>query len=365
MEAAQQGSPRRRHGSQEMSKGHTGLQVNEPFSNIQDLAEAANNVRIHRAFLVSVVSVAVSTLVVILGTVFAAVGNSPATLGLALENAVDVFSSALVCWRFWGGGNTTPVEVLDQREKKASIAIAMAFIVLAMVVMINASVHVSHQNKSQEAVLLIALAAPCVVIFTVLGIIKIRLGQLIPSASLTKDGACSLLGALLSAGILVGTSVTHYEDDGFWWFDAVLAIVASCGLLAYGVLNLVKNGRQGHAFWRKSWWMAPIEPSAQLQHSLIGLPDEDEDVIFAKDEHVGGVRQSHGSVAAQSTNSAAFSQSSEADIGDAGRRGSYRGASLPASAPVADSHGARSSDCNEDLEHDDVFSNALPSSSEA
>ena len=96
------------------------------------------------------------------------------------------------------------------------------------------------------------------------------------------------------------------------------AIVASCGLLAYGVLNLVKNGRQGHAFWRKSWWMAPIEPSAQLQHSLIGLPDEDEDVIFVKDEHVGGVRQSHGSVAAQSTNSAAFSQSSEADIGDAG-----------------------------------------------
>jgi len=320
------------------------------------------------------VSVALSTLVVILGTVFAAVGRSPATLGLALENAVDVFSSALVCWRFWGGGKSTPVEVLDQREKKASIAIAMAFIVLAVVVIINATVHVSHQNKAEQAVLLIALAAPCMVIFAVLGIIKIRLGQLIPSASLTKDGVCSLLGALLSAGILVGTSVTEYEDEGFWWFDGVLAIVVSCGLCAYSVHNLVKNARQGHQFWRKSWWMTTIEQSALLQHSLIN--DEPDDVIFAKDEHAGAggcskiEHQSRGSVASHSTTSVAFSQSSDADIADAGRRGSYRGATIPTvglASPATDSHASPFSNSNEDYEHDDVFTGTkgLPSSSEA
>ena len=60
---------------------------------------------------------------VVIGIIFAVVGKSAATLGLALENAVDIFSSSLVCWRFWGGGSTIPMEVLELREKKASIAI--------------------------------------------------------------------------------------------------------------------------------------------------------------------------------------------------------------------------------------------------
>lgn len=59
---------------------------------------------------------------------------------------VDSFSSALVLWRFWGGGTVLPESVLELREKRASVGIAIAFVALGVVV---GTVAIQHLSEAQ------------------------------------------------------------------------------------------------------------------------------------------------------------------------------------------------------------------------
>ncbi len=51
---------------------------------------------------------------------------SAAVLGYALESFVDVWSSILVLWRFWGDGSSEAAAAMAQREKWASFGISMS-----------------------------------------------------------------------------------------------------------------------------------------------------------------------------------------------------------------------------------------------
>lgn len=51
---------------------------------------------------------------------------SAAVLGYALESFVDVWSSVLVLWRFWGDGSSEAAAAMAQREKWASFGISMS-----------------------------------------------------------------------------------------------------------------------------------------------------------------------------------------------------------------------------------------------
>ena len=109
-------------------------------------------------------------------------------------------------WRFWGGGKEggPSEEQLEQREKRASIGIAVMFIILAIVVGGVASAHLDAAEPPEEAGLLLGLSAPSVIIFLILGILKYRVGTKIDSPSLAKDGICSLCGSGLSFGVCLG-----------------------------------------------------------------------------------------------------------------------------------------------------------------
>lgn len=196
----------------------------------------------------------VSALVV--GLAISVATGSAATLGYALENGVDSFSSGLVLWRFWGGGSSVPEEVLETREKRASIGIAFAFIALALTVGSVASVHLHHAEEPEQVSKLIALAAPSVVFCLLLGVFKHRVGSLVDSPSLKKDGICSLCGAGLSLGVMVGGLLLLYDIDGSWWLDGAIAVTVSAGLLVYGLFTLVKN--QDLKWWERQFWITPV-----------------------------------------------------------------------------------------------------------
>ena len=72
-----------------------------------------------------------------------------------LENFVDALSSALVCWRFWPASP----EILESREKRASIGIAGAFVVLSFVVGGVAISNLAQETAVENADTLIALAS--------------------------------------------------------------------------------------------------------------------------------------------------------------------------------------------------------------
>ena len=208
----------------------------------------------HEAYLISWVSLALTGIAFVVGLIVATSSNSSATLGFALENAVDGISSALVLWRFWGGGHSIPVAELELREKRASVGIALAFVVLAVTVGGTASAHISEHSVPSNVEALLGVSAPSVVVFAVLGAIKLHLGFATHSPSLKKDAACSLCarrlqpmyarlqpheselqphaprcGALLSLGVCIGTAVAHEA----WWFDAVVALLVSGALLLH------------------------------------------------------------------------------------------------------------------------------------
>ena len=186
----------------------------------------------------------------------AAATGSSATLGYALENAVDFVSSALVVWRFQGGGSTIPETVLEQREKRASIGIAISFVVLAVVVGSVAISHLSAKAEPHGVGALLGLAIPSVLIFGVLGGIKMKIGFATQSAAMKKDAACSLCGATLSLGVCFGVLFAEHTAD-IWWFDAFVAIVVSVGLLANGIYTLLKNAQRGDKWWEATFWGKP------------------------------------------------------------------------------------------------------------
>ena len=69
-----------------------------------------------------------------------------------------------------------------------------------------------------------------------------------------KDAVCSLGGAVLSLGVLVGVGLFQ-SDDAIWWFDAFVAIVISILLGLYGVRTLVKNILEDKQYWTMKFWM--------------------------------------------------------------------------------------------------------------
>jgi len=209
------------------------------------------------AFFLAWLSLVITIIAFAAGLAIAVVTASSATLGFALENAVDFLSAALVCWRFWGGGETVPESTLAQREKRASVGIALAFVLLAVVVGGVAIGHVSSAEAPSNIAALLALAVPSAIAFGVLGVLKFYVGVVTDSTSMKKDGLCSLCGACLSAGVILGVIATESSVGEVWWVDAMVAIVVSSGLLGYGVYTLVKNYRQGNQWWTLSFWRTP------------------------------------------------------------------------------------------------------------
>ena len=189
------------------------------------------------AFVLSWLSLVLTMIAFICGLFIAVSSSSSATLGFALENSVDFISSALVCWRFWGGGKTVPEETLLLREKRSSVGIALSFCLLAVVVGSVAIGHLSTSEVPSDVGLLLGLAIPSAMIFSVLGGLKMHVGIATRSPSMKKDAACSLCGAVLSLGVVFGVAAAKSTHEKVWWLDAVVAVVVSVGLLVYGVFS--------------------------------------------------------------------------------------------------------------------------------
>jgi len=157
------------------------------------------------ALVASWISIVLTLLAGVGGIVAAIIIKSSAMLGFALESFVDVFSSVLVLWRFWHGGSKDPAVAakLASREKRASVGIAITFILISIVVGIQAIVHLAKKTEPEEATTLIIIASCCLVAFLVLAVVKFRISFALHSSAMRKDAVTSAAVAILSGGIIV------------------------------------------------------------------------------------------------------------------------------------------------------------------
>lgn len=80
---------------------------------------------------------------------------SAAVLGYALESFVDVWSSVLVLWRFWGDGSCEAAAAMMRREKHASFGISLSvrpknFITRGLITRYSPNCHVTVHLYAYE-----------------------------------------------------------------------------------------------------------------------------------------------------------------------------------------------------------------------
>jgi hypothetical protein len=117
----------------------------------------------------------------------------------------------------------------------------------------------SHSAHSAHfAQVLLALACPSVLVFGTLGALKLWAGATfnLDSPSLRKDGYCSVCGAIMSIGVLLGASL-DLGGEPVWWLDSTIAIIIAAGLFAVGTKSALHNVRQGNKFWTAAFWSTP------------------------------------------------------------------------------------------------------------
>ena len=183
--------------------------------------------------------------------------GSALCLVFGLENCVDFLSSVVVLWRFYCPGQVTKEReaLLQKRETRASIAISFILMLLGIAVTASAGNDLANGAETEKNLkIVMVLALFSIIVFGALTTIKFRYSLKLDSASLYKDGVCSLIGTVLAMGLFV-TSFVIEKNPSIWWLDPVFAM--ACGLVAFfiGMYSVfVARFVDGLPIFSRTWW---------------------------------------------------------------------------------------------------------------
>jgi divalent metal cation (Fe/Co/Zn/Cd) transporter len=185
--------------------------------------------------------------------------GSSLVLCFGLENLVDTFSSLIVLWRFYcpNGIDAEREVVLKKREKRASIAISIVLAILGMMIMVAAiyDFRLGPNAEEDNLKMLITISFFSIGIFGVLTVIKYHYSVELQSASLNKDGFCSLIGTMLSASLFVNT-LLYMHTKSAWWLDPFVATIAGLASLFIGLrASYIAYVVQGIPILNPKWWV--------------------------------------------------------------------------------------------------------------
>lgn len=158
------------------------------------------------------------------------VADSTALIGFGLDSTVEVMSGLVILWQF---GHTVP----EEREHRARRLIALSFFALAAYVVIESARALLTREQPDTSIAGIVLAALSLLVMPLLSRWQRRTGRELGSGAVVADGTQTLLCTYLSAVLLVGLLANALL--GWWWLDAVVALVI--GAVAV---------REGRSNWR-------------------------------------------------------------------------------------------------------------------
>lgn len=86
-------------------------------------------------------------------------------------------------------------------------------------------------------------------------LVKFRYANKLNSASLNKDGLCSLIGTVLAIGLFVTTFVVE-KAPSIWWLDPAFAMVCGFAALILGIHAII-IARYVHQLpvFSIQWWL--------------------------------------------------------------------------------------------------------------
>ena len=146
----------------------------------------------------------------------AVAAGSVALLGYGVDSAIEVFSGAVVLWRFADGGG-------DSRERRAAQGVGWSLLALSVFVTGDGLRSLGRREAPSISVVGIILTGASVVIMPALARAKRRVAIAVGSVALAGDARQSDLCAWLSAIVLAGLALR--AAAGWWWVDAVAGLV--------------------------------------------------------------------------------------------------------------------------------------------
>ena len=151
---------------------------------------------------------------------------SPALAGFALNALLDSSASVVLVWRFRRERESPAAAA--HLERRAVGWIAMAMLLVALYVGVQAVRGIVSGSHPKESVFGSLLAALSVVFLPWLGTRKLHVANGLRSPSLRGDAVLTLAAAALAAITLAALLLNSLLD--WWWADPVAALLIAAGL---------------------------------------------------------------------------------------------------------------------------------------
>ena len=158
--------------------------------------------------------------------------SSVALIGFGADSIVDGSASAVLVWRF--STERKRASNADAVERRAARLGGGILVVIGVYLTVAAVVALANHSHPEHTAVGVALTAASVLVLPVLAQAKLRLAKQLESSALRGDGILSLAGAALAAATLVSLLVE--SAFGWWWADAVAALLIAATLLREGSL---------------------------------------------------------------------------------------------------------------------------------
>ena len=207
------------------------------------------------------------TLIAAIGGVIGYVkADSTLILAFGLENLVDFMSSAIVLWRFYGA-DEAKLATLQKREERASVAISMVIGILGAWVSAVGVFDLCDPEKDPDLDLVFTISFVSIIVFGALTIIKFQYSRELDSASLYKDGICSLIGTCLSGSLLLTTSIINKAPNA-WYIDPIVSLLIGLSAIVYGWKVVVVQLQNGVPIFHKDWWLGKEAGTGAMTQEL-------------------------------------------------------------------------------------------------
>ncbi|MBI2386558.1 MAG: cation transporter [Elusimicrobia bacterium] len=178
---------------------------------------------IERALLLSWLTIAYNLVEGGVSVYFGVADDSVALAGFGADSFIEVFSAALVLWRFRaeeGAGKGLPVE----RERRATLGIGVLFVLLAAGTAAGALAQLRSGGRPETTLPGLVISAASLSFMFYLWRAKLAAARELDSCTVLKDADCSLACIKLS-GVLLAGSAVFLAAPALWWSDSAAALV--------------------------------------------------------------------------------------------------------------------------------------------
>jgi divalent metal cation (Fe/Co/Zn/Cd) transporter len=163
--------------------------------------------------------------------------GSLALVGFGLDSVIDSAASVVLVWRFRVEG-LRPHHA-QRVERIAARAVGITLMVIALYIVAGSAHALAGGSSPETSAVGVVLAAISVIVLPTVAVWKIRLAGRLNSRALRGDGILTGAGAVLALVTLL--AIVADNAFGWWWSDAVAAILIAAFLASEGVEALRAN----------------------------------------------------------------------------------------------------------------------------